>query len=138
MGYTYAALNRLEEAGEHVAWMRASAPEAPYTGQIEALVDAVNRERQRALSRLSTIDVAPLDAHYKFHLAESFAMSGDEERALDLFERAVAEGFYPYRFYADYCPFLVPLKGTKRFTAVLDQARRRAEEFQQELRALGR
>jgi len=50
-------------------------------------------------------------------------------QTLDLVERAVDEGFYPYRFLAEYCPFMEPLRGTPRFADILAKAQRRVEEF---------
>ncbi len=80
---------------------------------------------------LAAVDVAPLDAHNKFHLAESFAMAGATDRALDLLDRAVDEGFYPYPFIAEHCPFLAPLRETPRFAEVSAKAQRRVSDFTQ-------
>ena len=131
IGYTYASLGQLSEAVKHVTWMRESAPDVPYTRQLQALVEALNGEKERAMECLAPVDVAPLDAHNKFHLAESFAMADAIDPALDLLERAVDEGFYPYPFIAEHCPFMEPLRGTPRFAAILAKARRQKESFEQ-------
>ena len=62
-------------------------------------------------------------------LAESFGLAGETDRALDLLDRAVDEGFYPYLFLAEHCPFLGPLRGLPRFAAILAKARDRAAAF---------
>lgn len=38
-------------------------------------------------------------------------MAGDTTRALELLERAIDHGFYPHRFFAEWCPFMEPLRG---------------------------
>ena len=133
IGYCYASLGQLSEAAKHVTWLRESGPDVPYTRQLQSLVDALNGNKERAMECLAPVDVAPLDAHNKFHLGESFAMAGDIDRALDLLERAVDEGFYPYPFIADHCPFLTPLRGTPRFAGILAKAQRQADSFEQEV-----
>lgn len=79
--------------------------------------------------RLASVDVVPLDAHNRFHLAESFALAGDTNRALDVLEQAVEGGFYPYAFMAEHCPFLAPLRPSPRFAGILAKARERASAF---------
>ncbi len=58
-------------------------------------------------------------------------MAGATDRALDLLDRAVDEGFYPYPFIADHCPFLAPLRGTLRFAEVSAKVQRRVSDFTQ-------
>jgi eukaryotic-like serine/threonine-protein kinase len=129
VGYTCAALGRLPEAARHAAFLREAGPDVPYTRQLLALVDGLEGRKPAALERLASLDVAPLDAHNKFHLAESFGLAGDTDRALDLLDLAVDAGFYPYPFMAEHCPFLAPLRPSPRFTAILAKARERAEAF---------
>ena len=100
----------------------------PYTHQLQSLVDALCDRKEDALAQLASIEVAPLDAHIKFHLAESFAMAGATDRALDVLGRAVDEGFYPT--FADF-PFLAPLREEPRFSPMLIKARRLAEAFKE-------
>jgi len=70
-----------------------------------------------------------LDAHNKFHLAEAFALGGDTDRAPDVLEQAVDQGFYPYPFIAEHCPFLAPLRPLPRFAGILAKAKERSETF---------
>ena len=46
-----------------------------------------------------------------------------------LFEQAVDTSFYPHQFFAVYCPFLGPLRGTPEFERILAKAERRVREF---------
>jgi hypothetical protein len=109
--------------------MQQRAPRLPYTVQLRALVVAVQGGKADALEWLRPVDWAALDAHHTFHLSESFAMAGDTARALELVERAVDNGFYPYDFLAIHCPFMAPLRGSAEFDRVLTKARRRVAEF---------
>jgi serine/threonine protein kinase/tetratricopeptide (TPR) repeat protein len=129
MGYTYASLGRLPEAARHAAFLREVGPDVPYTRQLLALIDGLEGRKEAASERLASIDVTPLDAHNKFHLAESFGLAGDTDRALDVLEQAVDQGFYPYPFMAKHCPFLAPLRPLPRFAGILARAKERAEAF---------
>jgi eukaryotic-like serine/threonine-protein kinase len=129
LGYTYAMIGRIQEAAAEAEWMRKSAPNMAYTIQLSTLVDALQGRKAAALKALQALDIAPLDAHHTFHISESFAMAGDSKRALELLERAIDRGFYPYRFIAEYCPCLAPLRGTAEFQRIAEKAKRRVEEF---------
>ena len=131
VGYTCAALGQFPEAARHAALLHETGPDVPYTRQLLSLIDGLQGRKETALDRLASIDVAPLDAHNKFHLAESFGLAGDTERALDVLEQAVEGGFYPYPFMAEHCPFLAPLRPLPRFKGILKKAQARAEAFRQ-------
>ena len=128
LGYTYATLGQLSEAAEEARWLQRNGPDVPYTHHLQSLVDALCDRKEDALAQLASIDVAPLDAHIKFHLAESFAMAGATDRALDVLRRAVDEGFYAT--FTD-VPFLAPLREQPRFSPILIKARRLAEAFKE-------
>jgi len=130
LGYTYALMGRIADASRHAGWMQAHVPQLPYTAQLSSLVDGMAGRRQRALESLAAVDLRPLDAHQTFHLAESFAMAGDTPRALALLEHAVDHGMYPYKFYAEYCPFMAPLRGSAEFDRIVAKAARRVQEFE--------
>jgi serine/threonine protein kinase/tetratricopeptide (TPR) repeat protein len=129
VGYTCAALGKVSEAARHAAFLHEAGPDVPYTRQLEALVFGLQGKQEAALERLVSIDVTPLDAHNKFHLAESFGLAGETERALDVLDQAVDQGFYPYPFMAEHCPFLAPLRPLPRFARILAKAQERAEAF---------
>ena len=129
LGYTYALMGRVGAAARCAAWMRARAPQLPYTVQLASLVDGMEGRHREALDALAKVDLASLDAHHTFHIAESYAMAGDTARALALLEHAVDHGMYPYKFYAEYCPFTIPLRGSPEFDRIIAKAARRAEAF---------
>jgi serine/threonine protein kinase len=129
LGYTYALMGRNGEAATQAQWMRTHAPQLPYTVQLSSLVDALEGRREAALEALAHVHLTPLDAHHTFHIAESYAMAGDTSRALALLEHAVDHGMYPYKFYAEYCPFTVPLRSSPEFDRIVAKAARRVAEF---------
>ncbi len=129
LGYTYALMGRFGDAAVQAKWMATHTPKLPYTAQLSALVDAAEGRREAALTSLARVDRAALDAHHTFHLSESVAMAGDTTRALELLEWAVDHGMYPYRFYAEFCPFMAPLRGMPEFDRIIAKAARRVAEF---------
>ena len=129
LGYTYALMGRFGDAAVQASWMFTHTPELPYTAQLSALVDAAEGRREAALATLTRVDRSALDAHHTFHLAESVAMAGDTTHALELLEWAVDHGMYPYRFYAEFCPFMEPLRGMPEFDRIVAKAARRVADF---------
>ena len=129
LGYTYALMGRFDAAAVQAQWMVAHTPDLSYTAQLSSLVDAAEGRREAALATLARSDVTLLDAHHTFHVAESFAMAGDTARALELFEWAVDHGFYPYRFFVEWCPFMAPLRGNSEFDRIVAKAAQRVAEF---------
>ncbi len=127
LAYNLALVGSVDEARTHAMLMAARVPEMPYTLQILALVDALSGRRDDALAHLA--GVTGLDGHHKFHLAESFAMAGDTDRALDLLEQAVEQGFHPYPYIAEHCPFMAPLRDLPRFADIAERARQLTAAF---------
>jgi hypothetical protein len=129
VGYTYALAGRMSDAATHAAWLLEHAPQVAYTTQLVSLLHAAEDRRDDALAALGGLDFAALDSHHTFHLSESFAMAGDTARALELLEWAVDHGFYPYRFFAEWCRFMEPLRGMAEFDRIVAKAARRVAEF---------
>ena len=129
LGYTYALMGRTTDASLHAEWMRAHAPQVPYTAQLTSLVESADGDREAALATISRVDLTSLDAHHIFHICESYAMAGDTTKALALLEHAIDHGMYPYKFYQEFCPFMEPLRGLPEFARILAKAARRVAEF---------
>ena len=129
LGYTYALIGRLDDAAVHATWMLTHTPELSYTAHLSSLLDAAQGRREAALATLARSDVTLLDAHQTFHVSESYAMAGETGQALELLEYAVDHGMYPYRFYAEFCPFMAPLRGMAEFDRIVAKAARRVAEF---------
>jgi hypothetical protein len=129
LGYSFGLVGRISGAAVEAEWMRAHLPAMPYTIQLCSLVDALQGRAAAALESLTQVDITRLDSHHTFHISESFAMAGDIARALELLERAVDNGFYPYDFLAVHCPFMAPLRGCAEFDRIMAKAKRRVTEF---------
>ena len=127
LAYNQALVGNVAEARKHAQFMAGTAPDMPYTRQILALVEALSGNPGGALECLA--NVAGLDGHHKFHLAESCAMAGASDRAYELLEESMDAGFYPYPYIEQYCPFLAPIRGTPRFAALAARAERLAGAF---------
>lgn len=129
LGYSYAAIGNRHKARFHADWMQERAPRLPYTAQLRELVTALEGDQAAARAMVQPVDWEALDAHHTFHLAESFAMAGDVDRALMLFERAVDNGFYPVDYFERHCPFMDPLRETPDFDRIVAKARARVAAF---------
>jgi non-specific serine/threonine protein kinase len=127
-GYACAVAGRLDEAKAHAAVLRRLFDGGPYTRQLLALVDGLEGRQAAAREWLAPINIAILDPHQQFHLAESFLVAGDLERGLELLERSNF-GFHPYVYMAHHCRFLDPVRHTPRFQVLLEQAKARTEAF---------
>jgi serine/threonine protein kinase len=136
LGYNYVLLGRLADASRHAQVLNDMGPDVPYTRQLLALIDGIEGRPQAAIERIAAVDVATLDAHHRFHLAESFIVAGDRDRGLDLLEQSVV-GFYPYPYMAEHCRFLDPVRDSPRFAAVLATAKELAESFARREAAIG-
>jgi serine/threonine-protein kinase len=130
LGYALAHTGRVAEAADEARWMQERMPDIPYTRQLVSLVAALEGRSAEALALVRDIDVAPLDAHQVFHLAECFIMAGDEARGLALWEQAVERGFYPHSTYAKDHPFLRPLVGRPEYARILARAAERVRAFE--------
>ena len=129
MGYHYALVGRVADAAVQAEWMHQRAPEMPYTVQLRSLLAALQGRKEEALELLGQVNTSALDGHNRYHIGEAFALAGDATRALPLIDQAVDGNFYPHRYLARFCPFLVSLRGTSEFERIVAKAERRAAEF---------
>jgi TolB-like protein len=127
-GYACAVAGRIDDAKAHAAALRRLFDGGPYTRQLLALIDGLEGRQAAAREWLAPINIAILDPHQQFHLAESFLVAGDLERGLELLERSNF-GFHPYVYMAHHCRFLDPVRHTPRFQALLAKAKERTEAF---------
>jgi serine/threonine-protein kinase len=128
-GYVLALNGRLDDAAAEAARIVADEPQNPYSYQLKSLTMAMRGDRAGACLVLKPLDTDGLDHHTSFHMAESCAMAGDHDHALDLLSRAVGQGFHPYAFIAQHDRFLDPLRADGRFQPILAEAKRRWESF---------
>jgi serine/threonine-protein kinase len=130
LGNHYALMGRFDDAMRQATWLQDNAPHFPYTPTLRGLVLGATGRRDEAVAVLDTIDMETLDHHHLFHLAESYAAAGADDRAVAYTDRAVRMGFTGI---ADYCeqwsPFHVGLRERDDFRAVLAHARAQAARF---------
>ena len=127
-GYCCAVAGRIDDAKEHAANLRRLFDGGAYTRQLLALIDGLEGRQAAAREWLAPINIAILDPHQQFHLAEAFLVAGDLEHGLELLERSNF-GFHPYAYMAHHCRFLDPVRHTPRFQALLERAKERTEAF---------
>ena len=102
---------------------------APYVVQADALLRVERGDARAGLERVAKCDVAQLDAHLTFHIAEVYATAGEIDRGLDVLALAAEKGFTPIPFIVTHCPFIEPLRGHDRFAAIAADARARSAKI---------
>ena len=68
------------------------------------------------------------DLHFTYHIAECYAVIGENTKALDLLEKSL-KCFFPYRF-LEMNPLLRNLKEEPRFKEILNKAKEKSENFE--------
>ena len=126
--YVLALNGRLAELQVQVTRLSAVDAESPYTRQAVALADALAGNHARAREVLTTVGDLGVDAHLRFHLAESWIAAGDHDRGLRELSQAT-EGFHPAAFIAMYNPLFQTVRADPRFKAIVVEAERRSAEF---------
>lgn len=69
-----------------------------------------------------------IDGEISYKLAQCYALLGDKASALRLLRRSVERGFFCYPYFAS-DPLIENLRGEPEYTAIMDEARQRHEEF---------
>jgi len=95
---------------------------------------AADGDRDRLLDALETNtfvqEAAKTDEWYPNFIAACLAKVGDHDGGIDWLGRAVNWGFCNDRFLGELSPFLVPLRGTPRFEALMQLVRKKARAFE--------
>jgi len=73
------------------------------------------------------IETSRTDEWFPNFIAACQARLGDHAGAIEWLERAVGWGFSNHRFLGELSPFLAPIRGDRRFQALLNEARRKQE-----------
>jgi tetratricopeptide (TPR) repeat protein len=100
----------------------------------EALSDGLRHQPRHGIARLhetelkmKTRGVSDPEAMYK--VAQAYSVLGDSNAALEMLQRSTLGGFFCYDYLA-HDPLLNPLRGSSEFASVLDQAKRRQQQFE--------
>lgn len=68
------------------------------------------------------------DGEMLYKMAQAYAQLGDKQSALRLFRRSIELNFYPYTYFVR-DPLLEPVRSEPEYSAVMELARRRQDEF---------
>jgi len=107
-----------------------AAPDWTYTKQLLFIKYGLQGNKQRALT-YATKELeteAKDDCHFAFHLAECYAVIGENEKALDLLEHGI-KVFFPYRFLSEDILF-ANIRSEERFQNLMKEAKQKSEAFE--------
>ena len=129
---TLAANGRTEEAIAILHGVSSDAPAMAWARLASALGFALARDRRQVLNVLTPDlrEAARWDDIFSWWMADSFALVGETDAALDAVERMIDLGVVNYPFLAEYEPFFSPLRSEPRFGRLMEQARERWNAFE--------
>ena len=129
---TLAANGKQQEAIGILHGVASDAPSMAWARLAAALAFALEGNREEVLKVLTSDlrDAARWDDIFSWWMADSFALVGETEAALDAVERMIALGIINYPFLAEHEPFLSGIRSETRFGELMDQARRQWNAFE--------
>jgi thioredoxin-like negative regulator of GroEL len=129
---TLAANGRREDATLMLHQVASDAPSMAWARLAAALAFALEGNREQVLNVLTSDlqEAARWDDVFSWWMADSFALVGETEAALDAVERMIALGIVNYPFLAQHEPFLSGLRSEPRFHELMEQARVRWNAFE--------
>jgi hypothetical protein len=97
-----------------------------------ALGFALAGDRRQVLDVLTPDlrEAARWDDIFSWWMADSFALVGETDAALDAVERMIDLGIVNYPFLAEYEPFFSPLRAEPRFGRLMERSRERWNAFE--------
>jgi hypothetical protein len=69
------------------------------------------------------------DKEFSWLLADCFAIIGEIDEALDWLANSIEMGLINDRFFSEFDPFLAPLRGNRRFLALMKRAKEKQRRF---------
>lgn len=101
----------------------------------KALSFGLEGDKQKGLTLLRETEQKVLehgvsDAEGIYKVAQAYAALGDKESALRVLKRSIEGGFFCYPYFTS-DPLLENLRGEAQYTVLMEQARKRHEEFKQ-------
>jgi len=129
---TLAATGRPEEAIAILHGVAKDAPSMAWARLAAALGFALEGNRAQVLNVLTADlrEAARWDDVFSWWMADSFALVGETEAALDSVERMIELGIVNYPFLAEYEPFFASIRSESRFGALMEEARRQWNAFE--------
>jgi TolB-like protein/thioredoxin-like negative regulator of GroEL len=129
---TLAANGRKDEAIAILHRVSSDAPAMAWARLASALGFALAGDRRQVLNVLTPDlrEAARWDDIFSWWMADSFALVGETEAAMDAVERMIDLGIVNYPFLAEYEPFFASIRSESRFGALMDEARRRWNAYE--------
>ena len=127
-----AANGRPEEAIAILHGVAMDASSMAWARLAAALGFALEGNRERVLNVLTADlrDAARWDDVFSWWMADSFALVGETDAALDSVARMIELGIINYPFLAQYEPFFSSIRSEPRFGVLMEDARRRWNAFE--------
>ena len=134
--WTLPVLGRADEA--IVNYRRiAQARLPPMIGLMMGAARAVlEGNREEAVATIRAFMSRPFDPEGVYFMARNLARLDEHTSALELLERIVKEGFFSYQI-LQRDPWLDPIRGERRFNAIVARARERSQDAEAEFHRLG-
>jgi serine/threonine protein kinase/tetratricopeptide (TPR) repeat protein len=132
LAQTLAANGRKEEAIAILHRVSSDAPAMAWARLASALGFALAGDRRQVLNVITSDlrKAARWDDIFSWWMADSFALVGETESAIDAVERMIELGIVNHPFLAEYEPFFASIRAESRFGALMDEARRRWNAFE--------
>jgi tetratricopeptide (TPR) repeat protein len=92
--------------------------------------------RKEALAMLREFIARPFDPEGLYFMSRYFVHIDEHAQALDTLDRVVKEGFFAYQILLK-DPWLDPIRGERRFNAIVARARERFQDAEAEFHRLG-
>jgi len=129
---TLAANGRPDEAIAILHGVTSDTPTMGWARLASALGYALEGNRVAVLNVITPDlrDAARWDDIFSWWMADSFALVGETEAALDAVQRMIELGIVNYPFLAEYEPFFSRLRSEPRFSQLMVQARERWHAFE--------
>jgi serine/threonine protein kinase/Flp pilus assembly protein TadD len=129
---TLAANDRQAEAIAMLHRVARDAPSMAWAQLAAALGFALEGKREQVVSAITADlrDAAQWDDVFSWWMADSFALVGETEAALDAVERMIDLGVINYPFLSQYEPFLANVRSEPRFGLLMEHARRQWNTFE--------
>lgn len=122
-----------EEAEPVVRTLTEQHSDSPFTSTARALFHGLRGERAAALEAISPAlrEAGRRTEMFSRFIAESHALAGDIESALDWLERAVELGMANYPYLSRIDPFLENVRGDRRFRELMERVEAEWRAFQE-------
>jgi non-specific serine/threonine protein kinase len=143
MGTVWAAVRTLICAGRHsrarecADYLRTRWPDSPWTESADLLIRGMDAGREEMLPVSPSLRaLASQDSEISQYVSDAYAFGGDESKALEWLKIALSAGFMNHGYLSAHDPFIAKFRSLPEWKGVLEQVRKRLNEFQSGLEPL--